>query len=61
MTLPRLGDTRELLFLVTGEGKADAVAGALAGEPSRDKPGSLARATEGTTRAVLDRAAAANL
>ena len=61
MTLPRLGDTRELLFLVTGEGKADAVAGALAGEPSRDKPGSLARATEGTTRAVLDRAAAAKL
>ncbi len=61
MTLPRLGDTHELLFLVTGEGKADAVARALAGEPSRDAPGSLARATEGTTRAVLDQAAAANL
>ena len=61
MTLPRLCDTRELLFLVTGEDKADAVARAFAGEPSRATPGSLARATEGTTRAILDRAAAAKL
>jgi len=61
MTLPRLCDTHELLFLVTGEDKADAVERALAGKPSRATPGSLARATEGTTRAVLDRAAAAKL
>jgi 6-phosphogluconolactonase len=61
MTLPRLGATRELLFLVTGEGKADAVARAFVDEPSRKTPGSLARATNGTTRAVLDRAAAAKL
>jgi 6-phosphogluconolactonase/glucosamine-6-phosphate isomerase/deaminase len=61
MTLPRLGATRELLFLVTGEGKADAVARAFVDEPSRETPGSLARATKGTTRAVLDRAAAAKL
>jgi 6-phosphogluconolactonase len=61
MTLPRLCRTRELLFLVAGEGKADAVARALAGEPSRQTPGSLARATEGATRAVLDRAAASRL
>jgi 6-phosphogluconolactonase len=61
MTLPRLGATRELLFLVTGEGKADAVARAFGDEPSRKTPGSLARATKGTTRAVLDRAAAAKL
>jgi 6-phosphogluconolactonase len=61
MTLPRLCDTHELLFLVAGEDKADAVARALAGAPSRATPGSLARATEGTTRAILDRAAAAQL
>ncbi len=61
MTLPRLCATAELLFVVAGEGKADAVARALAGEPSRETPGSLARATAGPTRAVLDRAAAAKL
>ena len=61
LTVPRLCDTRDLLFLVAGEDKADAVARALAGEPSRQTPGSLARSTEGTTRAILDRAAAARL
>ena len=61
LTFPRLCSTSELVFLVTGEDKADAVARALAGEPSRETPGSLARATEGPTRAVLDRAAAAKL
>ena len=61
MTLPRLCATRELLFLVAGEDKAGAVARALAGEPSHDTPGSLARAAEGATRAVLDRASAAKL
>jgi 6-phosphogluconolactonase len=61
MTLPRLCATRELLFLVTGEDKADAVSRAFAAEPSHETPGSLARAADGTTRAVLDRAAAAKL
>ena len=62
LTLPRLGSTAELLFLVTGEDKADAVARSFAEEPSPDTPGSLARAwSEGVTRAVLDRAAAAKL
>jgi len=61
LTLPRLCATRELLFLVAGEDKADAVARALAAEPSRETPGSLARAADGTTRAILDRAAAARL
>jgi len=61
LTLPRLCATRELLFLVTGEDKADAVSRALAGEPSPKTPGSLARAAEGPTRAVLDRAAASKL
>jgi 6-phosphogluconolactonase len=61
LTLPRLCATRELLFLVTGEDKADAVARAFSGEPSHATPGSLARATEGPTRAVVDRAAASKL
>jgi 6-phosphogluconolactonase len=61
MTLPRLGATAELLFLVAGEAKADAVARALGGKPSHGTPGSLARSAEGTTRAILDRAAASKL
>ncbi|HEU5478019.1 MAG TPA: 6-phosphogluconolactonase [Gaiellaceae bacterium] len=61
LTLPRLCAARELVFLVAGEDKADAVSRALAGEPSHETPGSLARAADGTTRAVLDRAAAARL
>ena len=61
LTLPRLCATRELLFLVAGEDKADAVSRTFAGEPSHETPGSLARATDGTTRAVLDRTAAAKL
>jgi 6-phosphogluconolactonase len=61
MTLPRLCNTQELLFLVAGAGKADAVARALSGPPSHATPGSLARSAKGTTRAILDRAAAAKL
>jgi 6-phosphogluconolactonase len=61
MTLPRLCNTAELLFLVAGEDKADAAARALGGPPSHATPGSLARSAEGSTRAVLDRAAAARL
>lgn len=61
LTLPRLCNTRELLFLIAGEDKAEAVARAFADERSRAIPASLARASEGTTHAVLDRAAAGRL
>ena len=61
MTLPRLRATRQLLFLVAGEDKADAVARAFEAEQSHETPGSLVRATGGPTRAVLDRAAASKL
>jgi len=61
LTLPVLCAAREVLFLVAGADKADAVARSFAGEPSRDTPGSLVRALDGTTTVVLDRAAAAQL
>jgi 6-phosphogluconolactonase len=61
LTLPRLCATRELIFLVAGADKAEAVARAFADAPSHETPGSLARAADGATRAVLDGAAAAKL
>lgn len=61
MTLPRLCNANELLFLATGEDKAEAVARSFGATPSPQTPGSLARSAEGTTRAVVDRAAAARL
>jgi 6-phosphogluconolactonase len=61
LTLPRICNTDELMFLATGEDKADAVARAFGGKPSPQTPGSLARSTEGATRAVLDRAAGKKL
>jgi 6-phosphogluconolactonase len=61
LTLPMLRGAREILFLVTGEDKADACARAFDGEPSRETPGSLVRAIRGTTTAVLDAAAAARV
>jgi 6-phosphogluconolactonase len=61
LTLPMLRRARELLFLVTGAEKADAVKRAFADEPSRSTPGSLVRAEYGPTTAVLDAAAASLL
>ena len=54
-------ESRRCLLLATGESKAEAVAAALAGEPSPQTPGSLVRAAHGKTTAVLDPAAAAKL
>jgi 6-phosphogluconolactonase len=61
LTLPMLCAADEVLFLVAGEDKAEAAQRAFAGEPSRATPGSLVRAVEGRTVAVLDAAAAAKL
>jgi 6-phosphogluconolactonase len=61
LTLPPLRSAREILFLVAGADKADAVRRAFTGEPSRDTPASLVRAVHGKTTAVLDTAAASKL
>ena len=61
LTLPMLRAAHAIVFLVAGEDKADAVARAFAGGPSRSTPASLVRAVSGTTTAVLDPAAASKL
>ena len=61
MTLPVLSAADPVVFLVVGEGKAEAVARAFAGPPDPATPASLLRSTKGKTIALLDRAAAARL
>jgi 6-phosphogluconolactonase len=61
MTLPALRSARRIVFLATGERKAEAVAGALAGPPDPAVPGSLVRAESGQTVAILDQQAASRL
>jgi 6-phosphogluconolactonase len=61
MTPPMLANADCVLFLVTGEGKADAVRRAFE-EPADDAtPASRIRARDGQTIAVLDRPAASRL
>jgi 6-phosphogluconolactonase len=59
LTLPALRAAGEILFVVTGDSKAEAARKAFAEEPSPDTPASLVRADSGKTTAILDRAAAA--
>jgi 6-phosphogluconolactonase len=59
MTRPFLETARTMVYLATGEGKADAVRRAFAEEPSPATPASLVRGVQ--TIAILDRAAAAAL
>ena len=61
LTPPALRSARRIVFLVTGEEKAEAVAGVLAGLPDPAVPGSLIRAESGETLAILDRQAASRL
>jgi len=59
MTVPALAVARTMVYLVTGEAKAEAVGRAFSGEPSPETPASLVRGDE--TIAILDRAAAVGL
>ena len=61
MTPPMLANADLVLFLVTGEEKANAVRFAFEAPASDDTPASRIRARDGRTIAVLDRAAAAGL
>jgi len=58
LTLPVVNTSRQIVFLVTGEDKAEAVRRVFAGPPDPDAPGSL---VEGEVVALLDPAAAARL
>jgi 6-phosphogluconolactonase len=61
LSLPTINGAQEILFVVAGDSKADAVQRAFGMEPSPETPASLVRATEGRCTAILDRAAAAAL
>ena len=61
MTPPMLANADCVLFLVTGEGKADAARRAFEEPPSDETPSSLIRSRDGRTIAVLDAAAASKL
>ena len=58
LTLPVVNSSRQIVFLVTGEDKAEAAARVFAGRPDPRAPGSL---VEGDVIALLDAAAAARL
>ena len=61
MTIPALSAARTIVFLVVGAEKAEVARRAFSEPPSRATPASLVRSANGTTVAVLDRAAAARL
>jgi 6-phosphogluconolactonase len=61
-TLPLLNAGREVVFLVSGAEKAEAVARAFGGlRPGPDAPSSLVRPSSGSLRVLLDQAAAEHL
>ena len=61
LSIPALNSARVIVFALGGAEKADAARRAFAEEPSPKTPASLVRATNGSTTAILDRAAAAKL
>ncbi|HVC85992.1 MAG TPA: 6-phosphogluconolactonase [Gaiellaceae bacterium] len=61
LTLPAIQSARRIVFLTSGEGKADAVARAFGGEPGEAAPASLARLAPVVIEVFLDGAAASKL
>ncbi len=61
LTVPVLCGAPEVLFMVTGESKAEATERAFGRPPDRDTPASLIRSATGRTRVVADAAAASRL
>jgi 6-phosphogluconolactonase len=61
LTIPALENCRAMLFLSTGESKAEAARRAFGEPPSAETPAGLVRSKLGETVAVLDEAAAAEL
>jgi 6-phosphogluconolactonase len=61
MTLPMLCNGRHIVFLVAGEGKAEAVERAFEREASKNAPGSLVRPSDGRMTVLLDPPAASRL
>ena len=61
LTLPVINAARSVVFLVTGEEKADAVDAAFGGAQSDQAPGSLVRPESGDLLLIADRAAASRL
>ena len=61
MTLPEIRSAGRIVFLVEGEGKADAVARAFTGDPTSEVPASLARLAPVDVEVFLDGAAASKL
>jgi 6-phosphogluconolactonase len=61
LTLPVLNAAREVVFLISGADKADAVARAFGDAPGLDAPSSLVRPDPGTLTVLLDEPAAARL
>jgi 6-phosphogluconolactonase len=61
LTLPALNAARDVVFLIAGADKADAVRRAFVEEPSREAPASLVAPVSGKLTLLLDAAAAAGL
>ena len=61
LSIPALNSAREIVFALSGAGKAEAARRVFASAPSPETPASLVRARNGRTTAILDRAAAAKL
>jgi 6-phosphogluconolactonase len=61
LTLPALNAAREIVFLISGADKADAVARAFGDAPGPDAPSSLVSPSDGVLTVLLDQPAAARL